>query len=241
MALVTGAGQGVGTGIARALAAQGAAVVVNDLYQERAQTTVDSITSAGGTASVCTFDVSDYDTVDAAISHIHSTVGPIDILVNNAGVPIGMAIQQFKDSEPSEWSKYIDLNLFGVLNCCRAVINSMRDREYGRIITISSGAGTQGIALGVSPYAAGKGGALSFMRHLAIENARVGVTANCVALGLMGGGGDPDATAHIAKTIPVKRLGTPDDVGAICVYLASGEASWMTGQTIELNGGSHTT
>jgi NAD(P)-dependent dehydrogenase (short-subunit alcohol dehydrogenase family) len=139
--------------------------------------------------------------------------------------------------DPAEWRKYVDLNLYGVLHCCHAVIGGMRERGWGRIVTISSGAGVTGINLGVSLYGAGKGGAIAFMRHLAVENARSGVTANCLALGLMGGQHDPDATAHLAKTIPVGRLGTPDDVGAAVVFLASDAAAMVTGQRLVVDGG----
>ena len=234
VALVTGAGQNVGAGIARALAAQGATVHVNDIVADRARQTVDEILGAGGTASAAPFDVTDYEMVGDAIT----AIGPVDILVNNAGNggAEGMGLVQFRDSDPSGWSGPIDVNLFGVLHCSRAVINGMCDRGFGRVITISSGAGITGLRIGVSPYAAGKGGAIAFMRHLAIENARDGVTANSLALGLM----QPDNSGPVdalAKQIPVGRTGTPDDVGCACVYLASNEASWVTGQTIHLDGG----
>lgn len=240
VAVVTGAGQGVGAGIARLLAIQGANVAVNDLHLDRAVATADAINVAGGTAIAVEFDVADWGGVQAGFVAIEAALGPIDILVNNAGVPETMGLMQFRDSTPQDWRDCIDVNLYGVMHCSRAVINGMRDRGFGRIITISSGAGTSGLGLGVSAYGAGKGGGISFMRHLALENAKVGVTANSVALGLMQGPAEPAATASIAKTIPVRRLGTPDDVGAICVYLASAEAGWLTGQTIELNGGSTT-
>jgi len=113
----------------------------------------------------------------------------------------------------------------------------MRERNWGRVITISSGAGVTGLRIGVSPYAAGKGGAISFMRHLAAENARAGVTANSIAIGLM----QPPQSGELesmAAQVPVGRTGQPDDIGYLCVYLASNEASWMTGQTIHLDGGS---
>jgi NAD(P)-dependent dehydrogenase (short-subunit alcohol dehydrogenase family) len=237
-ALVTGAGQNVGAGIARALAAQGATVVVNDLRAERADATVAEITAAGGRASSAEFDVTDYEAVVAAVD----AIGVLDILVNNAGNGGAetMGLTQFRDTEPAGWRGAIDVNLFGVLHCARAVINGMCDRGFGRVITISSGAGTTGLNIGVSPYAAGKGGAISFMRHLAAENARAGVTANSVAIGLMQLSSS-DATAALARTIPVGRVGTPADVGAICVYLASDEAAWFTGQTVQLNGGSNYT
>jgi len=147
----------------------------------------------------------------------------------------------FRETEPESWRPYIDVNLYGVMNCCRAVINGMVERGFGRIITISSGAGTTGLALGVSPYAAGKGGGISFMRHLALENAAHGVTANTVALGLINNQRNPAATQHLAKVVPVGRLGEPEDVGALCAYLASKEAGWLTAQTLQINGGSTTT
>ena len=234
-ALVTGAGQNVGAGIARALASQGASVAVNDVRAERAEETVSQITAAGGNASVLAFDVTDFDAVAAGVAGF----GAVDILVNNAGNGGAeqMGMTQFRESDPAQWHGPIDVNLYGVMNCCRAVINGMCDRGWGRVITISSGAGLQGLTIGVSPYAAGKGGGIGFMRHLAAECARSGVTANTVALGLMALF-DSGATANLARAIPVGRVGTPDDVGAICVYLASNEAEWMTGQTIRLDGGS---
>ena len=234
-ALVTGSGQHVGAGIARALASQGATVIVNDIVAERAQQTADAIVAAGGSARIAAFDVTDYAQVVTAID----AVGDVDILVNNAGNggAVGMAMKQFKDMEPSDWDAPIDVNLYGVLNCTRAVINGMRDRNWGRVITISSGAGITGLRIGVSPYAAGKGGAVAFMRHLAAENARAGVTANSIAIGLMQ---PPQAAAleSMAAQVPVGRTGVPEDVGYLCVYLASDEASWMTGQTLHLDGGS---
>jgi NAD(P)-dependent dehydrogenase (short-subunit alcohol dehydrogenase family) len=233
-ALVTGAGQGVGAGIARMLAAQGAVVQVNDFVPERAADTVAQITAAGGRAEARPFDVTDLAAVQAAVD----AIGQVDILVNNAGNggAEGMGLTQFRDSEPSGWMGAINVNLFGVLHCSRAVINGMCERGFGRVITISSGAGITGLRIGVSPYAAGKGGAIAFMRHLAMENARFGVTANSLALGLMQpeNSGPVDA---LAKQIPVGRTGTPEDVGFGCVYLASDEASWITGQTIHLDGG----
>ncbi len=234
VAVVTGAGQNVGAGIARALAAQGATVHVNDIVEERAASTVAAIAAAGGSAATAPFDVTNYDAVTDAMA----AIGTVDILVNNAGNggAEGMGLVQFRDSEPAGWMGAINVNLFGVLHCSRAVINGMCERGFGRVITISSGAGITGLRIGVSPYAAGKGGAIAFMRHLAAENARDGVTANSLALGLMQpeNSGPVDA---LAKQIPVGRTGTPEDVGHACVYLASDEASWITGQTIHLDGG----
>ena len=240
VALVTGAGQGVGAGIARCLAAQGAAVAVNDLHVDRARATADAIAEAEGKSAAIAFDVSEYAAVASGVAEVETALGPIDILVNNAGVPADMGIAKFRDTSPEDWKAYVDLNLYGVMNCCKAVIDGMCDRGFGRIITISSGAGTTGLGLGVSAYAAGKGGGISFMRHLAIENARSGVTANTLALGLIDNQVDASITEHIVKTIPAGFLGQPEDVGPFCAFLASNEARWVTGQTIGLNGGSTT-
>jgi NAD(P)-dependent dehydrogenase (short-subunit alcohol dehydrogenase family) len=235
---VTGAGQGVGAGIARMLAAQGAVVQVNDFVPARAADTVALITAAGGRAEARPFDVTHPAAEQAAVE----AIGQVDILVNNAGNggAEGMKTIPFKDMAPEQWEGPIRVNLYGVLNCCHAVVNGMVERGWGRIITISSGAGTSGVAIGVSPYSAGKGGGLSFTRTLALEVARTGVTANTIALGLMEMK-DPQVTAHLARAIPVGRTGTPEDIGAAVVWLASEEASWVTAQTIEVNGGSITT
>jgi NAD(P)-dependent dehydrogenase (short-subunit alcohol dehydrogenase family) len=240
VAIVTGAGQNQGAGIARALAAQGAAVAVNDLRSERAERVAAEIAAKGGRSLAAAFDVTDFAAVASAVARIARELGAVDILVNNAGIPEGMGIAQFRATQPEAWRPYIDVNIYGVMNCTRAVLDGMCARGFGRIITIASGAGQAGLALGVSAYAAGKGGQIAFMRHVALENARAGITANTLALGLMSNAGGSDVTAALAKTVPVGRLGTPEDVGAACVFLASREASWLTGQTIGLNGGNLT-
>jgi 3-oxoacyl-[acyl-carrier protein] reductase len=238
VALVTGAGQGVGDGIASALAAQGATVVVNDIVAARATAVAETLTGQGLAARASAFDVTDLDAVKAAVADL----GPVDILVNNAGNGGAerMQVGSFRELDPAAWEGPIRVNLYGVLHCCKALIDGMCERGWGRIITISSGAGTTGVGIGVSPYSAGKGGGIAFTRTLAVEVARLGVTANCVAIGLMGTP-DPDRTARLARSIPVGRTGTPDDVAAACVWLASDEAAWVTGQTIQVNGGAVTT
>jgi NAD(P)-dependent dehydrogenase (short-subunit alcohol dehydrogenase family) len=244
VALVTGAGQGVGVGIARALARQGAAVVVNDLDPDRAARTVASVEADGGRACGAPFDVTDAEAVAGGVAAAEASIGAgIDVLVNNAGVPAGMALSSFREMDPQEWSRYVDLNLYGSLHCIRAVLDGMCDRGWGRVVQISSGAGRTGLAFGVSLYGASKSGIEGFVRHLSQEVARTGVTANCLALGMMGNAApdeSPDAVAALARSVPVGRLGTPDDVGAAVVYLASDEAAWITGQTINLDGGATT-
>jgi NAD(P)-dependent dehydrogenase (short-subunit alcohol dehydrogenase family) len=240
-ALVTGAGQGVGAGIAVCLADQGATVVVNDYFAERAQAVADRIVAAGGSAVVMPFDVTDLAAVTSAVEALSHSVGPVDILVNNAGISATTAMvpTRFRDMSPEDWEQPISINLYGVMHCCKAVLDGMAERGWGRIITISSGAGTAGVGIGVAPYSAGKGGGVAFTRTLALEVARTGITANTLAIGLMEQR-DPTVTAGLAKAIPVGRTGTPEDVGAACVWLASDEAAWVTGQTIGINGGSTT-
>jgi NAD(P)-dependent dehydrogenase (short-subunit alcohol dehydrogenase family) len=236
-ALVTGAGQNVGRGIAHALAGQGAAVIVNDVRQDRAEAVVGEIIDEGGMATAAPFDVTDLDSVMVALRQ----TGSIDILVNNAGNGGSepMVPQPFVTMPPTDWEGPIRVNLYGVLHCCHAVVPGMCDRGWGRVITISSGAGMSGVSIGVAAYSAGKGAGIAFTRTLALEVARQGVTANSLAIGLMA---VPDATVteKLARSIPVGRIGTPEDVAGACVWLASDSASWVTGQTIGINGGSIT-
>jgi NAD(P)-dependent dehydrogenase (short-subunit alcohol dehydrogenase family) len=244
VALVTGAGQNVGAGIARVLAAQGAAVAVNDVRPERAEAVVAAVEEAGGRAAAVAFDVTDYDAVVAGVATAEAALGPVDILVNNAGNggEHGMRPTQFRESDPASWRGPIDVNLYGVMHCSRAVINGMVERGRGRIITIASGAGTIGLNIGVAPYAGGKGGAIGFMRHLAMETAKSGVTANTLALGMMASPGNLERipAEQVPKLNPIGRFGTGRDVGTTVVWLAA-EGSWITGQTIQVNGGASTT
>lgn len=236
-ALVTGAGQNVGRGIARTLAAQGATVLVNDVHPDRAGAVVEEIGVTGGVARAVVFDVTDLDSVMAVLD----PAGPVDILVNNAGNggSTQLTPQPFVAMPPNAWDGPIRVNLYGVLHCCHAVVPGMCDRGWGRVITISSGAGTTGVAIGVSAYSAGKGAGIAFTRTLALEVAKQGVTANSLAIGLMAVP-DPVVTERLARSIPVGRVGTPEDVAAACVWLASESSSWVTGQTIGINGGSVT-
>jgi len=245
VALVTGAGQGMGVGITRALAAQGAHVVVNDLDPVKAETAADLLAAAGFTAVAAPFDITDAAAVEDAVRRAEDQLGHgVDILVNNAGVPVGMALGSFRELDPAEWRRYVDLNLYGSLNVIHAVIDGMCDRGWGRVVQISSGAGRTGIAFGISLYGASKSGIEGFIRHLSQEVARSGVTANSLALGLMAnavpGDDSSPAVGALARSVPIGRLGTPADVGAAVTFLASDEAAWLTGQTIDLNGGAVT-
>lgn len=237
VALVTGAGRGVGAGIAQALARQGATVFVNDLHAERAQAVVAEIEAARGRAIASAFDVTDAAAVAEGIGRAERAAGRIDVLVANAGIPAdGMQLQPFREMDPRSWRRFVDLNLYGVLHCTRAVLDGMCERGFGRIVGISSEAGRFGMPIGVSLYGASKAAAVAFMRHLAMEVDPSGVTANCLSLGAMDNIPAPMAAA-IASQLPLRRVGAPADVGAAVAYLASDDAGWITGQVLPVNGG----
>ena len=238
VALVTGAGQGVGEGITLALACQGAQVVVNDIAPERAMRAAEALRTAGGRAVPAVFDVTSHEAVTEGIARVTHEVGPIDILVNNAGNAGNhlMLLKPFADMAPEEWQPFLAVNLMGVLHCTRAVLGGMCDRGWGRVITISSDAGRRGLPLGVSLYGAAKAGAAHFMRHLSQEVGSRGVTANVVSLGMMNNVPE-EFSERFIRIIPMGRLGSPADVGAAVVFLASEEAAWITGVTLPVNGG----
>jgi NAD(P)-dependent dehydrogenase (short-subunit alcohol dehydrogenase family) len=241
VALITGAGRGIGAGIARSLAVAGAHVVVNDLHAERAEATAAAIDGMGvGKAVARAFDVTDHSAVVAAVAATEAELGPVDLLVNNAGIPETMAAQKFIDSSPESWTPYLQLNLVGSMNCIHTVLPGMVERKVGRIVQISSGASSIGQRAGVSLYGASKAGIEGLIRHVAAEVATTGVTANALALGLMENTADKVDRAvldPILRSIPVGRLGRADEVGAAVVWLCSDLGGYVTGQVIHLSGG----
>jgi NAD(P)-dependent dehydrogenase (short-subunit alcohol dehydrogenase family) len=238
IALVTGSGAGLGVGIVRALGRQGARVIVNDMNAALAEDTAAMLSAEGLSASAVPFDVTDGEGVKDGVARIARDIGPIDILVNNAGNMGGRSYipTPFAQTLPEFWQPFIAVNLMGVLYCTHAVISGMSARGFGRVITISSTAGRIGKSINVSIYGAAKAGAAHFMRHLSQEVAKDGVTANVIALGFMNTMSGPFAE-KILPQVPAGRFGTPEDLGAATVYLASDEAGWVTGATLVVDGG----
>ena len=235
-ALITGSGRGVGAGIARALATQGARVAINDYFPERCDEMVAELQSSGFTAMSSPFDVTDREAVGAAIANIEATLGPVDILVNNVGtLPHGMTPTPFLETPEDDWAKHIDNNLYGTLNCCKCVAQSMTERGWGRIIAISSDAGRVG-HIGSTVYGAAKAAMEGLMRTLAKELGPQGVTANSIVLGLINTV-PPEYSRGAEKYFATGRIGTPADIGAAAAYLASEEAGWVTGHSLVVNGG----
>jgi NAD(P)-dependent dehydrogenase (short-subunit alcohol dehydrogenase family) len=238
VALVTGAGQGVGAGVAATLAAAGAVVAVNDVHPDRAARVAGQIEEDGRRAHPVVADVTDLAAVQKMVGEVELTLGPVDVLVNNAGIPAdGFVPRPFRDMPVEDWDRFVRLNLYGVLHCMKTTVDGMCERGWGRIVTVSSEAGRMGLPSGISLYGASKAAAIGFSRHLALELVDTGVTVNCVALGLMAAG--PDDTRR--PPWPTARLGRPDDVAAAVCYLASDAAAWVTGQVLGVNGGALTT
>ena len=244
IALVSGAGQSVGEGIATVLARQGAAVIVNHLIGARAERVAAQVVAEGNTAIAKAFDVTDYEATVAAVRAAEAELGgQVNILVNNAGVAETRVIKPFRELTPDQWPPSIDLNIYGAMNCVKAVLDGMCDSGWGRIVQISSGSARTGQNINYSMYATGKSGIEGFIRHLAAETGQYGVTANIVALGQQANLAEkmtPEMIDKIITTIPIGRLGDPIEVGAFCAYLASNESGGMTGQTLDFNGGSQT-
>lgn len=236
--LVTGAGRGMGVGIARSLGRLGAKVAVNDFFADRAETTAQALAAEGLQACAAPGDITRPDVRAAIVQRTQHTFGAIDLLVNNAGVPPGMEsnLRKFKDLGDDDFEQQLDLNLRAIVGLSRLVLPGMIERRFGRIVIVSSESWRVGIAFGITNYAAAKAAALGFMRQLAHEVGRKGVTVNAVSLGTMNNFGYDEQ----AKATAVGRAGTPEDVGALVAYLVSTEASWMTGQTLPLNGGAVT-
>lgn len=238
VALVTGGSRGIGRAVSVRLAGAGAFVIVNyTRNEEAARETLRLIGEAGGDGKIARFDVSDDRESTDAIAALIKEKGRIDILVNNAGESRDGLLVRMKDRD---WDRVIDTNLKGAFHCCRAVAYAMMKQRGGRIVNVSSVVALSGNA-GQSNYSASKAGLVGLTKSLARELAPRAICVNAVAPGLI----DTDMTSAMTEEqretvlagIPLSRLGTPDDVAGVVLFLASDEAGYITGQVIGVNGG----
>jgi 3-oxoacyl-[acyl-carrier protein] reductase len=238
IALVTGGSRGIGRGIARAVAAEGARVaIVYRGSREAAETLTQEIAQTGGKAVAFQADVADAAAVKSCVEQVEKELGPVDVLVNSAGI---ISDDLFVRLEPDAWNKVLQTNLGGTFNFCHALAYSMMRRRSGRIINISSVA-AEHVNPGQTNYAASKGAINSFTRALAVELASRGVTVNAIAPGFI----ETDMSAAvrnkagdlIKKFIPMRRIGTPEDIARVAVFLASADSAYITGQVLTVDGG----
>jgi len=243
VAVVTGAGQGIGRGIATALAASGFLVAVADLNLDTATRTAKEIAEAGGTAVPVGIDVTDTASVERAVASVTAELGPVEVAVNNAGfddfMPFVATTEEF-------WDKILEVNFKGQLRVVKAVLPGMLERGFGRIVNIGSDAGRVGSSL-EAVYSGAKGGIIAFTKTLAREVATKGVTVNTVcpgptdtpAMDAFVGTGEQGQKIRDAmvRGVPLGRIGQPDDYPGLVAFLASDDAAFMTGQTISVSGG----
>ncbi len=241
VALVTGAARGIGEAISAALAAAGYALAIGDVDEAGAKSAAARLAESTGSQTLgVALDVADSASVNDAVQRIEHELGAIDVLVNNAGVDV---IQPFVDSTEETWQRLVQINLLGTVRCTRAVLDGMRERGRGRIISLGSDAGRVGSS-GEVVYSATKGGVIAFSKALAREVAKDSITVNCICPG-------PTDTAlldqvaeasqklydGLARAIPMRRIGQPADIAPAVVFLASEGAGFITGQTLSVSGG----
>jgi 3-oxoacyl-[acyl-carrier protein] reductase len=238
VAIVTGAGQGIGYGVATCMARAGAHVVVIDAVQERIARTVADIEALGVQALGVQANVTQAGDVDRLVQETLNRFGKIDILVNNAGVVV---VKPIAEQTEADWDKVLGVNLKGVFLCCHRVVQEMLKQKRGAIVNIASIAAFHYTVPHV-PYAASKAGVVALTRDLAYEVARFGVRVNAIAPGpietpMMGTALTPQQKEAYARNIPLGRLGQPQDIGEAAVFLVSDAASYITGATLPVSGG----
>ena len=236
VAVITGSGQGIGEGIARRLAAEGAKVVVNDVVADRAEAVAGSIAASGGTAVGVAADVATSEGAEAIVGRAIEEWGRLDILVNNTGISRDAWLVKMSEED---WDETLRVNLKSQFLCSRAAAVGMMEQKHGRIVNIASRAwlGNPGQA----SYSASKGGVISLTRTLALELAKFQITVNCVAPALVD---TPlfrslkeEIQERLITTVPLGRIGTPEDIGQAVLSFACDEASYVTGQVLYVCGG----
>lgn len=242
VALVTGARRGMGRAHAEALASQGAKVAVTDISKDECEAVVGEITARGGEARAWKLDVTDRKEIDAVFGAVAAHFGRLDILINNAGIFEPKAALEINEEE---WEKTIRINLRGEFFCAQRAAKEMMKNKWGRIINISSiASGGIGVGFeGAAHYAASKGGIIGMTETLAVEFAPLGITVNAIAPGAIdtpmvhSAVMSEEGMQAMLAGIPLKRVGKPEEVAAAAVFLASEEASYVTGATLYVDGG----
>jgi 2-hydroxycyclohexanecarboxyl-CoA dehydrogenase len=239
VAFVTGAGQGLGKGVALRFGSEGAAVAVVDVNADTAQQTANELYLAGGRAIALQLDVSNSAEVARAVGQAEAELGPIDVLANVAGIYGKHA--PIREQEVDNWERVLAVNLTGTFLCARAVLAGMIQRGWGRIINVASGQALRPRS-SIAPYAASKAAVIGFTKALALEVARRGVTANVIMPGVSDTAmprlyGSEERLQQQAERNPMGRIGQPEDIAAAAAFLASEDAAYITGQTIAVNGG----
>jgi NAD(P)-dependent dehydrogenase (short-subunit alcohol dehydrogenase family) len=239
IALVTGAGRGLGRPMAIALAQAGAAVVVAARTEREVQETADAVCKLGRKGVALPLNVSDSHAVDLTVERVVRDMGSVDILVNNAGGEFGCG-KPIAEMSDEEWSQTLTTNLTGAFYCTRAAGRQMLTKGWGRVINITCLYAVRG-SVNHAAYAAAKGGLIQFTHALALEWAERGVTVNSLGIGWFEGQqglqANPDMIERLKRAIPARRLGLPADVEALLVYLASDASRYLTGQSLWLDGG----
>jgi 2-hydroxycyclohexanecarboxyl-CoA dehydrogenase len=241
VAVVTGAASGMGLAIAQRLAGSGHRVAVLDLDGVAAERAAEELRGSGAQALGIAADVADRGAVNRALAHVHRELGPVEIAVTSAGVD---EFTSFTDITPSQWDRMLAVNLTGTFHCVQAAVPDMMAAGWGRIVTISSSSAQSG-AKRMAHYVASKGGVIALTKALAAELGPHGITVNTIPPGSIEtpmtrraeAAGDLPSTDALAKMIPVRRMGTPEDIAAACDFLCSEEAGYINGQQINLNGG----
>src|SRR5436309_3998974 len=238
VALITGAGRGIGKAIALRFAREGADIAVVDLNGEWAQATGEEIKGLGRRVFVKTADISDYDQVQAVVREAVGALGKLDVLVNNAG--IGKA-QPFLEITKENWERHLHIHLFGTFYCAQAAAREMVKHKYGRIVNIASVAGLMG-PIDLAPYGTAKAGIIGLTRAAALDLADYGITVNAIAPGpidteLMLGAWTAEALKERPQHGAIPRFGTVEEIAHTALFLASPESGFITGVTISVDGG----